>query len=141
MEIESCKRCGRLFQYITGKPICQECKKKEEELFQKVKEYLREHPGAVIKEVSEETGTSIPMIEGFLKLGRLEVSKDSPISLLCEKCGKKIKTGRYCHDCTHEIATQIQGEARKLKKGKAERLDVLREKERMRFLDSERIRK
>jgi flagellar operon protein (TIGR03826 family) len=141
MEVKSCKRCGKLFQYVTGKTVCPDCKKREEELFQIVKDYLREHPGAIIKEVSEETGASIPMIEGFLKAGRLQVSEDSPMSILCEKCGTKIKTGRFCNSCTHEIASQIQGEARDMKQEQVSKLNVNKEKERMRFLDSTRIKK
>jgi flagellar operon protein (TIGR03826 family) len=141
MEVKSCKRCGRLFQYVTGKTVCPDCKQKEELLFEKVKDYLREHPGAIIKEVSEETGASVPMIESFLKAGRLQVAEDSPLSILCEKCGAKIKTGRFCQKCTHDIATQIQGEARDMRQDQASKLNIPKEKERMRFLDSQRIQK
>lgn len=139
MEVKACKRCGTLFQYVTGKSICPNCKKKEEEQFELVKDYLREHPGSIIRDISEGTGASIPLIESFLKQGRLEVSADSPITLLCEKCGAKIKSGRYCPQCTHSIATEINGMANAMKP--TETLNVKKEKERMRFLDSQRIKK
>jgi len=47
-DIRNCKRCGRLFNYIGGRPICQDCKKQDEEEFKRVKEYLYEHPKASI---------------------------------------------------------------------------------------------
>ncbi|HHX60494.1 MAG TPA: MerR family transcriptional regulator, partial [Epulopiscium sp.] len=45
MDVKSCKRCGVLFHHVVGPPLCQKCKKKDEEDFQRVKEYLYENPG------------------------------------------------------------------------------------------------
>ena len=112
MEIKVCRRCKKIFQYMTGPELCRNCKEYEETLFRKVKEYLREHPGANMYEVHKETNVSAALIEKFLRQGRLQVSPDSPIALGCERCGNKISTGRFCGACANEMTAQIN-EAKK----------------------------
>lgn len=107
MEVRVCKVCKKMFQYITGPEICPTCRKKEEEYFQLVKEYLREHPGADMVEVNDKTGVSISLIEKFLRAGRLQVTADSPIALTCERCGRKIFTGRLCSECKNQITSEL----------------------------------
>lgn len=114
MEVKSCKKCGKIFQYITGAPICPKCKKDEEELFQVVKAYLRENRGATMEEVCQATGASIKMIERYLKDGRLEVMPDSPIALSCEQCGTKIRTGRLCDRCRAKFNAELGAAAKSL---------------------------
>ena len=46
MEVKNCKGCGRLFNYMGGAPLCDACRKKLEEKFQKVKQYLDDHSDA-----------------------------------------------------------------------------------------------
>lgn len=132
MNIKECKRCRRVFQYITGKPICPQCKKAEEEMFQVVKEYLRKNVGANMEEVSEATGASLGMIQGFLREGRLEVTADSPMALGCEKCGATIRSGRLCNKCKDSLSNALQSAANSMKPVHT----AQKEKERMRFLDS-----
>lgn len=114
MEVRVCHGCKRIFQYITGSVLCPRCKQHEEELFRKVKEYLRENPGANMCEVSKETGVSAALIEKFLRQGRLQVAPDSPIALTCERCGKKIVTGRYCNECKKILTEELNGVKRSL---------------------------
>lgn len=135
MEVKTCKKCGKLFQYITGAPICPRCKKKEEELFQEVKAYLRANKGSTMEEVSEATGASLTMIQRFLREGRLEVTADSPIALSCEQCNAKIYTGRFCDKCKRDME---QGFAAAAKTMTPHQASVEKEKERMRFLNSKK---
>lgn len=107
MEVKVCRSCKKIFQYISGPEICHQCREAEEELFQKVKEYLREHPGANTYEINQETGVSAKLVEKFLRQGRLEVAPDSALFLGCERCGKKITTGRFCNNCTNEVTNQL----------------------------------
>ena len=53
MNVRNCRKCGKLFNYISGMPICPACKDKLEEKFQTVKKYIRENRLADIKEVAE----------------------------------------------------------------------------------------
>lgn len=38
---------------------------------------------------------------------RLSFSKDSNVSIQCEKCGRKILTGRYCPSCKKNMANSL----------------------------------
>lgn len=108
MEVRNCAKCGRLFQYIGGPPICPKCKQKEEEDFQLVKNYIYENKNANMIEVSNETGVSTKLIERFIREGRLMLSEDSPISLKCEKCGTNIRTGRFCEACSRSLSNEMR---------------------------------
>lgn len=114
MEIKVCRNCKKMFQYITGPELCPKCKQIEEDMFQVVKEYLRDNPGANLYEINRDTGVSAALVEKFIRQGRLEVSADSPVALECERCGKKIKIGRYCNDCKNKMANELNDVKRTL---------------------------
>lgn len=137
MEVKSCKRCGKIFQYITGIQLCPRCKKDEEELFQVVKAYLRENRGATMEEVCQETGASVKMIERYLRDGRLEVMPDSPMALSCEQCGTKIRTGRLCEKCRAKLNSDLGAAAQSLRK---KQLDTLNNQGKTRFFTAENKR-
>lgn len=106
MEMRNCKKCGKVFSSF-GDKICPECKREEDELFTKVKDYIYDHPHASIKEIAEETQVSEDTILRYLREGRIEVADDSLSTLTCEKCGKSIKSGRYCQECSTKLANQM----------------------------------
>jgi flagellar operon protein (TIGR03826 family) len=108
MELIACSKCKKLFNYITGPKICPKCKQEEEVIFQEVKAFLKENPGATVNQVSEATGATITQIEKFLKEGRLEISNNVNIVLKCESCGAKIFTGKFCNKCQAELGHAIQ---------------------------------
>lgn len=101
MEVRNCKQCGRLYNYVGGtyKNLCPACADKIEAKFVSAKTYIEENPGASINEVSEAVEINVKQIEKWVREERLFFADDSPIGIPCEKCGKTIKTGRYCHDC------------------------------------------
>lgn len=139
MEVKTCRRCKKIFQYIAGAEICQKCRQKEEDMFQVVKDYLRKNPGASMNLVSEETEVPVTLIESFLRQGRLEVSPGSPISLTCETCGEKITTGRYCIRCSNQLANELSGAAKEMSNRNLKTLEEST-REKMRFLKSDRIK-
>ncbi len=99
-DIRNCKECGRLFQYDGISKLCYRCRKKDDEDFRKVKDYIYEHPKSTIHEVADETEVSRDKILRYLREGRLEIVGDNPGLILdCEMCGKPIRTGRYCNEC------------------------------------------
>ncbi|MCX7774182.1 MAG: flagellar operon protein YvyF [Clostridia bacterium] len=114
-EVRNCKRCKRIFMFTTGPQICEACKKLEEDDFEKVRLFVRDFPGATIQEVSRETEVPTQLIYRFLKDGRLEVTEASPISLQCENCGSRIKSGRFCVTCSKKLATDMMNAGRSLK--------------------------
>ncbi|HOM01328.1 MAG TPA: MerR family transcriptional regulator [Acetivibrio sp.] len=116
-DVRNCKRCGRIFNYIGGRPICHDCKKQDEEEFKKVKEYLYEHPKASILEVSNVLEISVQKIKSYLREGRLEiVGNDGNLILECEKCGRSITTGRFCNECSRELSEGFKSSAEEISK-------------------------
>lgn len=108
-DVRNCRRCGRLFTFLGGAPICQDCKQADEEDFKKIKEYLYRNPGASMSQVSSELEISVEKIKHFLKEGRLEItSEDGNMVLECEKCGKAIKSGRFCDECERGLASEVK---------------------------------
>ena len=107
MDVKNCRKCGKLFNYISGMPICQGCKDKNEEVFQQVKKYIRENPRADIREVSAECEVETGQIQQWIREERLEFTDDSPIKLPCENCGAMIRAGKYCEKCKSSMAKNL----------------------------------
>jgi flagellar operon protein (TIGR03826 family) len=115
-DVRNCRKCGKIFNYIGGAPICPACREKEEEDFQRVKKYLYENPGASLTQVSTELEISVEMIKRFLREGRLEIANDEGnLVLECENCGRSIKTGRFCPDCERNLASGFKSAASQMK--------------------------
>ncbi len=115
MDVKNCRKCGKLFNYISGMPICQGCKEKNEEVFQKVKKYIRENPRADIREVSMECEVETGQIQQWIREERLEFTDDSPIKLPCENCGAMIRAGKYCEKCKSSMARNLSSAIEKPK--------------------------
>ena len=103
MEIKTCRRCHRLFNWITGPRVCPSCASEMDKKFLDVKEFIRDNPHAGILEVSEEMEVSVPQLQEWVREERLEFSKDSDFVLSCEHCGAPIFTGRFCADCKKKL--------------------------------------
>ena len=104
MEMANCLRCKKLFSKFSV-PICEECVKKDEELFQTVKEFLTVHPKSTILKISQETGATHKKITDWLREGRLELAERGEIT--CRHCGIGITTGTFCPTCLVEVSRQI----------------------------------
>lgn len=132
MEIRNCRQCGRLYNYIGGayRNLCPACVEKVEDKFTEVKRYIEENPNADIRTVSIEVDVSVKQLEKWIREERLSFSDDSPMGIGCEKCGKTIKTGRFCKECASKLEETLNGlycgEEKQEKKSKDNR---------MRFID------
>lgn len=128
MNIKNCKECGKLFQYDGISKLCFKCRKKDDEDFRKVKEYLYENPKETITVVAEETEVSEDKILRYLREGKLEIVGENPGILLdCEACGKAIRTGRFCDQCAHDIEKGLKSGFEKHEKNR-ERKDASKER-------------
>ena len=107
MNLRNCARCGKMFNYFSGQPICESCKKAAEEDFQRVKQYIIDNPRAGITEISEKCEVTTKQIQQWVREERLMFTSDSPIQLQCEKCGAKIQTGRFCAKCRATMANNL----------------------------------
>jgi len=108
MAAANCSRCGRLFNKISGS-VCPACDKKNEEIFQKLREYIHENPTCNISELSESTGVTVKRILQYIREGRIEMSKGMHGEVTCSKCGLPISIGNYCEKCMLDIAQDLHG--------------------------------
>lgn len=100
MAMVRCRRCKALFEPTSPNgQMCPNCVVQEEERYQLVREYVKDHPGVSISEVSDVTGVTTPRILTYLKQERLELSSGSAAVLSCKSCGANINTGMYCVNC------------------------------------------
>ncbi len=123
MEVRVCKNCRKLFKYIYGPELCPECSKQvskekaepaakdvtftlrpmvkeEEEKFEQVKDYIIAHPKATIVQIAEANDIMPLKLFGWIREDRLAFSDESTSAwFTCEKCGAKIKSGRFCNNC------------------------------------------
>lgn len=135
MKVKNCKKCGKIFNYIMGPPICPACRELMEDKFQEVKKFVQDNKQAGINEIASECEVEISQISQWIREERLFFADDSPIGINCESCGAMIKTGRFCEKCKAEMARDFNGAVRRKepiqddigKKGK--------ENPKMRFLD------
>jgi len=108
MEIRNCPKCKAVFTYA-GYEICPACMKADEAVFEDVRLYLKEHPDNSLTVVAAETGVSAKKILRYVKEGRLEISHGMHGEVVCRKCGKPIKKGRYCEKCVIDVNQEVDG--------------------------------
>ena len=133
MKVINCKKCGRIFNYIVGPPICPKCREEMEKKFQEVKKFVQENKQANINDISEECDVEIGQINQWIREERLFFAEDSPIGINCESCGAMIKTGRFCEKCKVEMARDLNSSIRRNQP--IEDNSKTKENPKMRFLD------
>ena len=97
--IGSCSICHHLAELVRG--LCRDCLEHEDQDFLRVREWVREHPGASVEETSGATGVTAAAIIGFVHSGRLEWAQWHPEDMTCEVCGAAGTLARHCLAC-HE---------------------------------------
>ena len=98
--IRNCPRCKKVFHFIHS-PICDDCVKEEADIFERVRDHLKEHPGLTVIQLSDQTNVSSKKILKYIKDGKLELASGE---IRCEKCGCNVPTGRYCEECIEMMA-------------------------------------
>lgn len=133
-----CKKCGgKLFYQNSGEYICEDCGASELDDFGKIKRYLDKNGPTPATTISEKTGVALEIVNLFLKNGRLEIPEGSDFYIRCERCGCSLRFGRYCYDCTKELAGQLKGVMFE-QMGEKPKINPDKEKVRMHFLDNNR---
>ena len=134
MEVRNCKGCGKLFNYLSGPPLCPTCAKALDLKFEEVKSYVYDHPRCDMQEVSEEMEVSIAQIKQWIREERLSFAEDSLIGIDCESCGVTIKTGRFCNSCKDRITNGLSNLYKQPEKPVLRKKDP-KENPRMRYLN------
>ncbi len=135
MDVRNCKGCGKLFNYMSGPPLCPACTQTLDLKFEEVKEYVYDHPRVDMQEVSEVFDIPVAQIRQWIREERLEFAEDSMIGLECEGCGAIIKTGRFCKNCKDKLAKGLNNLYPEEKSQSVQKIKDPREKPNMRFLD------
>ena len=104
MAIINCKKCGKMFNYITGDKICPVCKDAQEAVFQRVKKFVQENKGASMDVICAECEVEAKLVKQWIREERLFFADDSPVKISCERCGCQISSGRFCDKCKKEAA-------------------------------------
>ena len=137
MNVKNCRKCRRIFNYVMGPILCQNCREAEEAKFQEVKKYVQENRRCGMQEVSEACDVTLNQIQQWLREERLVLSDESPMGIGCEKCGKMIKSGRFCQECVKQMTNAFQSATtpKQMKGTKVEPKSDHRDGSRMRFLN------
>lgn len=112
MNVRNCRKCGKMFNYVAGPPVCPACREAAEKKFEEVKEYIRQNKTARINEIARDCGVDQRQIEQWIREERLVFATESPIKLFCETCGAPIFTGRYCGNCKKNQANTFSSAGR-----------------------------
>ena len=105
MSLANCVRCGKVFMRLRN-PMCPDCQKQEDELFERVVAYLKENPGASVAEAATDLDIDVDVITKFIRAGRLASVKPS-WQVTCRECGAAITSGEYCNECRNKLAEEI----------------------------------
>lgn len=111
MNIDNCPRCGRLF-VKNPMGICQPCIKELEHQYEICVNYLREHRGTNIQELSDATGISIREITRFIREGRISIANAPNMMYPCEVCGTLIRESHMCDNCRNRLRKDLTNAAR-----------------------------
>jgi uncharacterized protein len=98
-EMRNCKKCGSLYQYYGNTQLCSACFQQDEADYQTIRQYLVEHPGAKMFEVSTILDITVNRIKRYLREDRLQIVEKNNGFLRCETCGRSIQSGQYCEEC------------------------------------------
>lgn len=135
MNVRNCRKCNKLFNYVTGLPICPACKEALEKKFQEVKAYIQENRTVPLQTVAEECEVDVAQLHQWVREERLIFSEDSVMSISCERCGAAIRTGRFCDKCKNETMNDLISAGRQPEVQTPMRKKDVTEAARMRFLD------
>ena len=126
MRLITCKNCGKLF-YSEGDQRCSSCVTTKFEEIKKLSKFFTYNQSASIEDAAKELNIDERNIISYLREEKLELPLLSEDGIECKRCGKLIKTGKFCNVCKAEL---INGFNAGIEKEESKEV-----KARMRFLD------
>lgn len=133
-----CDDCGgKMFYQEGGLYQCGDCGAEKLDDFGKIKNFLEENEGASAVTISQETGVELAVVSMFLKDGRLRIPSGSKLFIKCGRCGCSLQFGRYCQDCTMNLAGQLKGAFYENVGEKPQDISPRKGGAKMRYLDSQ----
>lgn len=104
-QLDNCPNCNDIFVKTQFRDLCQKCWKEEEVDFETVYTFIRkrENRSATIDQVVGHTEVKEELIIKFIKKGRLQLASFPNLGYPCDKCGRTIRKGKLCENCTTEL--------------------------------------
>lgn len=105
-----CKKCKTYIHENSLYDYCNKCYGKVEEIFEKIRIYLKEYPGATAYEMQERLGIPAHVINNFVKDGRLEEIPNEYLNVECMRCKCLLLSAhhKYCPACEVEIHKELE---------------------------------
>ena len=109
-ELVNCPNCNEIFVKNKFRDVCPKCWKQEEEDYNTVYQFMRkrENRAATIEQVVRQTGVKEELILKFIKKGRIQITHFPNLGYPCDRCGRIIRTGKLCENCTAELREDLQ---------------------------------
>lgn len=116
-KIRTCKKCRVGINENSLHDYCETCYKKIQEVFEKIREYLRQYPGATAYEMEQRLGIPVHVINNFVKDGRLIEIPNEYLNVECIRCGCLLLSAhhKYCPTCEVQIHKEIESAKETLK--------------------------
>ena len=135
-KLRNCIQCGKVFLSKDREELCNDCKAEYYNLADIVKEFVKDHPGSNVNEVSAATTVSKKLIQRMMREGVfMDIPMGDNFMYACASCGKPIKTGTYCTSCLTRLRKETQQVAERMqirvKEGTStiKRLDMMAQRE------------
>ncbi len=132
MQLRPCSNCGKLFYSNTGAVRCSACVTTKFEEIKQLTKFFTYKQDATIQEAKEKLNIDEKNIISYLREEKIELPPLSEDGIECKRCGKIIKTGKYCNPCKAELINGFNAGIRKEEKQEV--------KAKMRFLDYDNSR-
>ncbi|NLM03712.1 MAG: hypothetical protein GX214_01690 [Clostridiales bacterium] len=109
-QMRTCKRCKIAIHENSLYDYCPTCYKKIQDVFDKIREYLRKYPGATAYEMEQRLRIPVHIIKGFIKEGRLIEIPNEYLNVECLRCKCLLLSAhhKYCPSCEVEIYKEIE---------------------------------
>jgi transposase-like protein len=72
-EVKSCAKCNKMFSSRNGATFCEVCARDEDEIYKNIREYLVDHPGTSIMDLSVRFKVSINRLMHYVHNGRFDL--------------------------------------------------------------------
>ena len=108
LNIKNCARCKKIFAPSGKEKICPECRAADLELEERVKAYVRDHPGLTVNQLIENSGVPAKFIWRMIQQGLFENAGLLDAEYPCANCGKPITKDVYCSECAGKLKENAQ---------------------------------
>lgn len=110
IKVRTCRRCKTIIHEKSLHEYCPTCMKHVEEIFDKIREYLREYPGATAYEIEQRLNIPMHIVNRYVKDGRLIEVPNDFLNMDCQRCGALLLSAhhKFCPKCEHEMLKDLE---------------------------------